>query len=181
MIRTVVTLSVFSCLIAAPVLALDPLAPRSERSRGMIYVLTPQPNDKVTITSRAGGTQSIPTNFVQWVPVGDYTVIAQMQDNRYTQHVTVQPTERTDVVVPGFGNIKVNSISPGDQVEVYRAKGGSLAAKFPASQIKTLPSGRYDVKITVGKDSVTKNNILIVTNTTRQVDVSYRDPVAPPR
>jgi len=139
----------------------------------MIFVRTPQASDTVTITNiGTGATESIAPEALQWVAVGDYTVSAKMQDYNYTQKVTVQPTERTDVVVPGFGNLKVNSISPSDQVEVY--KGTTLAAKFPASQTKVLPEGRYNVKVIVGKQFVTHENVSIVTNTTRQMDVSYK-------
>src|SRR5436190_15316917 len=170
-----ILLSLVLSLVSLSCYALDPLAPRGQRAQGMIFVKTPNSSDSVTLTNKnTGSSEALKPESLQWVAVGDYTVSAKMQDYNYNQNVTVQPTERTDVVVPGFGNLQVNSISPQDTIEVFKIKGGALAAKFPASQVKTLPEGRYNVKVTVGKQSVTKDNVLIVTNTTRQVDVSYK-------
>ncbi len=161
--------------IPAAAMALDPLAPRAQRSEGMIYVFTPQPNNTVTVTRTDGFTKELQPGKIYWVPIGHYTVTAKMQEYSYGQHVLVQPTERTDVIVPGFGNLKVNSINSNDLVEVFSSRKGNLAAKFPASQVKILPQGHYDVKVNVGKTSVTKKNVWVITNTTRQVDVSYAD------
>ena len=155
--------------------ALDPLAPRAQRAQGMIYVFTPQPSDSVSITGSNGYNQSLQAGKIYWVPVGNYTVTAKMQEYSYNQSVLVQPTERTDVIVPGYGMLKVNSINPTDVVEVLGGGKGGVIAKFPASQIKVLPQGHYNVKVNVGKTSVTKDNVWIVSNTTRQVDVSYAD------
>lgn len=175
--KRILTCMALASALAAPLnaLSLDPLAPRAQRSEGMIFVKTPNSGDTITITRSDGSTQTLQPEQVKWVPVGNYLVTAKMQEHVYNQNVLVQPTERTDVVVAGFGNLKVNSIHPGDIVEVINLGKGGVAAKFPASQIKTLPQGRYDVKINVGKTSVTKNNVWIVTNTTRQVDVTYAD------
>jgi hypothetical protein len=151
------------------------LAPRAQRSQGMIYVKTPQPDNTITIARSDGFSEKLQPEHVKWVPIGDYTVTTKMQEYTYTQRVLVQPTERTDVVVAGYGNLQVNSISPNDTVEIFGASKGNLVAKFPASQIKTLPQGHYDVKVNVGKTSVTKKNVWVVTNTTRQIDVSYAD------
>jgi len=154
--------------------ALDPLAPRAQRAQGMIYVFTPQPGDTVTV-SGSGYNQTLQPGKIYWVPVGNYTVTAKMQEYTYNQSVLVQPTERTDVIVPGYGMLKVNSINPSDVVEVLGGNKGGVIAKFPASQIKVLPQGRYNVKVNVGKASVTKDNVWVVSNTTRQVDVTYAD------
>jgi hypothetical protein len=156
--------------------ALDPLASRDERSKGMIFVKTPMPEaDTVTLTQIGGSaTQTLKPNDMRWVEVGDYTVSVKMGDYKYDQNVTVRPTERTDVVVPGFGNLKVSSINSSDNVEVFKRGGKSLVTKFPASQIKTLPTGHYDVKVIVGNTSITKDNVYVVTNTTREVVVSYK-------
>lgn len=156
--------------------ALDPLASREERNKGMIFVKTPLPEaDLVTLTLTNGGPgESLKPNDMRWVPVGDYLVTVKMGEYQYNQSVTVKPTERTDVVVPGYGNLKVTSINPTDTVEVFKKGTKAAVTKFPASQIRTLPTGHYDVKVTVGNTSVTKDNVYVVTNTTREVVVSYK-------
>lgn len=156
--------------------ALDPLASRDERNKGMIFVKTPLPQvDTVTLSLLNGGQpETLIPNEMRWVPVGDYLVTVKMGEYKYDQNVTVKPTERTDVVVPGYGNLQVTSINPADPVEVFKKGTQSLVTKFPASQIKTLPTGHYDVKVSVGNTSVTKDNVYVVTNTTREVVVSYK-------
>lgn len=156
----------------APALALDPVAPREFRSSGMIWVKTPNPtSDKVTITRKSTGFhQTIPSNKIEVVPVGKYQVDVQMGDYHYQQNVLVEPTERTDVEVPGYGNIKVVSPVPA-KIHVYKSGTGNLVAKFPSGEIRTLPKGHYDIKIKVGIHTVQKEDIWVVTNTTRVLDV----------
>ena len=161
-------------LAAAPAFALDPVAPISERKFGMIYVKTPQPgSDQITLTAVEGGKkQSLESEKEIKVPIGDYSVSVKMQDYLYEQQVKVGGTERTEVIVPGYGNLKV--ISPeGSTVEVYKTGTQSLVAKFPAKQLKVLPTGYYDVRIRFGDSSVTSNNVWIVTNTTREIEAKF--------
>jgi len=152
--------------------SLDPVAPRSFRSKGILWVKTPNPPaDIITVTKLGSGKiVNVISDKTKIVPVGKYKVQVQMQDYRYSQTVLVEPTERTDVVVPGFGNLKINSPLQGN-VEVFGKKSGQLVAKFPVNEIKTLPRGHYDVKIHFGKLSVTEPNVWVVTNTTRELDV----------
>ena len=169
-------------LIAGSALALDPVAPRSFRKSGMIWVKTPNPGtDAVEITRlKTGKTQTIPSDKVEVVPVGKYLVKVKMQNYAYTQRVLVEPTERTDVEVPGYGNLQVNSRFPGEVV-VYRLGSGSKVATFGTNQVKTLPRGRYDVKILLGKakGSVVDKDVWVVTNTTRILDVDMVQALVP--
>ena len=159
---------------AMPVFALDPVAPTAERKFGMIYVKTPQPgSDSITLTAVEGGkTQKLDSEKEQKVPIGDYKISVKMQEFLYEQQVKVGGTERTEVIVPGYGNLKV--ISPeGSTVEVYKMGTESLVTKFPVKQVKILPSGYYDVRIRFGETSVTSNNVWIVTNTTREIEAKF--------
>lgn len=161
-------------LVSLRVFALDPVAPISERKFGMIFVKTPQPgSDTITLTAVEGGKkQSLESEKEIKVPIGDYQVSVKMQDYLYEQQVKVGGTERTEVIVPGYGNLKV--ISPeGSTVEVYKTGTESLVAKFPVKQVKVLPTGYYDVRIRFGNSSVTSNNVWIVTNTTREVEAKF--------
>lgn len=160
--------------LASPhVSALDPVAPRSFRKVGMLWVKTPNPSqDRVEITKiNSGEKRSVTPDQIELVPVGRYEIDVTMQDYHYRQQILVEPTERADVVVPGYGNIKVNSPFKAE-VSVYGSGSENLVAKFPVNSVKTLPRGHYDVKISFGnKTSVKKDNIWVVTNTTRVLDV----------
>lgn len=162
--------------------ALDPVAPRSFRKNGMIWVKTPNPStDVVKITRlKTSETRTIPSDKIEIVPVGKYRVKVTMQNYEYAQNVLVEPTERTDVEVPGYGNLEVNSAFPGE-VQVYRKGSGTKVATFATNQVKTLPRGRYDVTIALGKGrgSVTENDVWVVTNTTRILDVDLAKNLVP--
>ncbi len=167
---------VFAILLLAsvPAFALDPVAPISERKFGVVFVKTPMPeSDVITLTAVNGGKkQNLKSETEVKVPIGDYKVSVKMQDYLYEQDVKVGGTERTEVVVPGYGNLKVEA-PKGATIEVYKTGTESLVSKFPASEVKVLPTGYYDVRIRFGKDSVTMNNVWIVTNTTREVAAKF--------
>lgn len=154
--------------------ALDPVAPVSERKFGVLFVKTPMPaSDQIQIESIADGKkQKVASETEAKVPIGDYRVNVKMQDYSYQQEVKVGGTERTEVVVPGFGNLKVEAPKK-SLVEVYKRGSQSLVAKFPVDQVKVLPVGYYDVKISLLDASVTMNNVWIVTNTTREVAAKF--------
>ncbi|HKX12756.1 MAG TPA: hypothetical protein VJP40_06355 [bacterium] len=154
--------------------ALDPVAPVSERKFGVLFVKTPMPaSDQIQIESIADGKKQKATSETETkVPIGDYRVTVKMQDYSYQQEVKVGGTERTEVVVPGFGNLKVEAPKK-SVVEVYKKGSQSLVAKFPVDQVKVLPVGYYDVKISLLESSVTMNNVWIVTNTTREVAAKF--------
>lgn len=160
-------------LSGAPLVqALDPVAPRAFRKFGMLYVKTPSTTDKVTYTNQqTGESKSLKPAEVEVIPVGKYTIHVTMQDYTYQQDVSVDSTERTDVVVPGYGNIQVNSPLPNTTVEAYQHNSKNLVAKFKANEIKTLPRGHYDIKVKVRNFVIPKDNVYIFTNTTRQLDV----------
>ncbi len=154
-------------------LALDPVAPRSFRSKGMLWVKTPNPRKDIVKAKRlkTGEIFTVTPGKIEIVPVGRYLVQVSMQGYEYSQKVLLEPTERTDVVVPGYGNLIINSHLPG-RVVVYGEKSGQWVAKFPVNVLKTLPRGHYEVKIIfANKTSVTKPDIWVVTNTTRHLDV----------
>lgn len=162
-------------LLARPAFALDPYAPREERTHGRIVVFTPQPEtDVITITGQ-GQNLTTKSGTTLSVPVGNYKVAIKMQNYEYTHDLRVDSTETTFFEVPGYGNLKVNSINPKDMVNVTSTKTGQVVATFPASETKVLPRGHYDVKVDVpGMLSAVKKDVWVVTNTTRIVDVKEK-------
>ncbi len=157
----------------APVWALDPMVPREARHSGMIGVKSPLPaSDQVTLIQLSTGEQHTlaPGHLLQ-VPVGKYRVKVVMQDYQYEQEVLVEPTERTDVVVPGYGGLKVHSRAGEASVEVMQVGTEKPVAQFSALETKILPSGFYDVRIRVGKFTVKQDNVWVVSNTTRELEL----------
>lgn len=171
--------ALLACLTAAGELrALDPVAPVSERKYGVVYVKSTLPaSDVITLTNVTdpNHTLTLKSETDAKVPVGDYAVRVEMQDYSYEVEVSVRPTERHEIIVPGFGNLRVNG--PKANVEVFEAGEKKLIAKFETNYTKTLPRGTYDVLISWGvskkKDSITQKNVVVVTNTTRQIDFKF--------
>lgn len=169
--RLLIALLLFSPLTAR---ALDPFTAAEYKDKGMIVVEAPLADNSVTITNAAtGASQTITPSSVNWVAPGSYNVTIKMQDYTFNQTAIVNATERTDVKATGYGALKVNTPSPTDMVEVVPVGGANPVAKFASAQAKVVPTGTYDVKIHVGSNTLTQNNIMIVTNTTRQIDVLY--------
>jgi hypothetical protein len=171
--------ALLGCLaVAGEIQALDPVAPVSERKYGVVYVKSTLPSsDVITLTDVAdpNHTMTLKSETDAKVPVGDYTVRVEMQDYSYEVEVSVRPTERHEIVVPGFGNLRING--PKANVEVFEAGEKKPIAKFASNYTKTLPKGTYDVVISWGvskkKDSITQRNVVVVTNTTRQIDFNF--------
>jgi len=163
-------------LVGGSARALDPVAPRSSRGHGRIVVHTPQPDsDTVTVSSvqGSGGTYNPKPGETIDVPIGEYQVSVKMQDYSYVQEVSVDPTETSFIVVPGYGSLKVNSLHASDKVTVTDARSGQVVATFPASQTKILPRGYYNIRVEIpGSLPAVKDNVWVVTNTTRIVDIS---------
>jgi len=164
-----------------PLWALDPVAPRSERKYGELMVQTPLPSDVCEIKmvkdkNRDEGVeyqQSFKPGETIKVPVGDYALKVKLQDREWTSQVTVHPTERTDIKVTGYGNLKVNSPNPsGDTVEVATPD-GKVVSSFHPNQVKTLPTGTYNVTVKMKGTSITQPDVVIITNTTREVSASF--------
>lgn len=164
--------ALFLCSI--PAWSLDPMAPRSERGDGRVVVHTPQTDNAITIKNTKSGASWNPhAGETISVPVGNYELNVKMQDYSYQQSFNVASTETSFLVVPGYGSLKVNSIHPSDKVTVTSDKTGQAVASFPASETKILPRGRYKVSVDVpGMLPAVKNNVWVVTNTTRVVDVT---------
>lgn len=161
--------------------ALDPVAPRSERKYGQLMVQTPLPSDVCEIQMTTDKNRDAGLGYQQTfkpgetikVPVGDYVLKVKLQDAEWTSQLTVYPTERTDVKVTGYGNLKVNSPNPSkDTVQVTSLEGKKISS-FKSSQLKTLPTGTYNVTVKMGGSSITQPNVIIITNTTREVSASY--------
>jgi hypothetical protein len=160
--------------LARATLALDPYAPPSFRNVGMITVRTPNLDDQITITHlETGASQSLKPSEMKIVPIGIYKVSAKIQEYSQEQEVAVEPTERCDVTITGYGNIKVNSPAPAS-IGVYLEGTQTLVAEFPDTQIKTLPTGHYDVRVKLGKNETTHHNIWVITNITRELDVTMK-------
>ncbi len=163
-------------LFSAPAWGLDPLAPRSERGEGRVVVHSPQPDNIVTVTNlkNRGSWNPKPGQTIS-VPVGDYELHVKMQDYSYQQNFHVAPTETSFLVVPGYGSLKVNSPHATDKVTVTSDKTGQTVATFPASDTKILPRGHYKVTVEVpGMLPAVKNNVWVVTNTTRVLEVTQQ-------
>jgi len=171
------TLVVFLlALIAFPALALDPVAPKSERRYGQIAVHSPLPgSDTCQIVAKTGSfQQSFKPEETIKVPVGDYTVKVKLQDQDWSKNITVHPTERTDVFVTGYGNLKVSSPDPALDVVEVLDQSGKQVANFHPSTVKTLPVGNYSVivkmKLSRRKNTqVRQDNVSIMTNATREI------------
>jgi hypothetical protein len=183
------TLLFFGLMNVSSALAFDPVAPRSDRPFGFLKVDTPLPqSDLCEITSINGVKYGYhlafrPGEMIQ-VPIGEYELKVKLQDGEWTSPITVTSTEFTNVVVPGYGNLKVQAPHPWDMVEVY-SRDGQLLKRFPASKVKTMPIGIYDVRVTMESDlanrgNVTvntmiasKHNVMIAPNTTRELIVQF--------
>ncbi len=161
--------------------ALDPVAPRAERKYGELAVQTPLSSDTCEIKMTKDKNRDAGIDYQQKfkpgetikIPVGDYELTVQLQDREWKTQVTIHPTERTDVKVTGYGNLKVNSPSPSkDTVEVATLD-GKVISSFHPSQVKTLPNGTYNVTVKMGGASIAQPNVVIITNTTREVSASY--------
>ncbi len=162
----------FSLLSVGSALALDPVAPRSERAFGTLYVKTPNAGDVVTVTDMAGveKEQKVSPGEDVKVKVGDYRISVDIADDyTYEQDVTIRPTERHEIIVPGYGNLRINGTK--DKVSVYQVGTNDLVAEFNGGEVRTLPRGVYDIKIQVGKYTLEQNNISVVTNTLREIQV----------
>lgn len=149
--------------------ALDPVAPASERAFGTIYVKSPLPGSDSIALDCSGEITKLQPEVDAKVKVGDCTVRVEMQDYSYEQEVSIRPTERHEIIVPGFGNLVVKGAQ--GTVEVYAKNAKKPESTFKTNFVKTLPSGVYDVKVKVGKYTLDQNNISVVTNTTREIDV----------
>ncbi|MBF0493243.1 MAG: T9SS type A sorting domain-containing protein [Deltaproteobacteria bacterium] len=157
--------------------ALDPVAPKSERAFGRIRVKTPLPSDTCEIKGKASQTEGkfipIPCADMTKVLIGDYELRVKLQNTEWSKEVSILPTEFTEVNVVGFGNIKVSSPNPNlDSVEVLSLDGRKVREFFTKDTI-TLPTGTYNLKIKTNKQEVPLNDVVIFSNTTREVSVSF--------
>ncbi len=161
--------------------ALDPVAPRAERKYGELAVQTPLASDECEIKMTKDKNRDAGIDYQQKfkpgetikIPVGDYDLTVKLQDREWKTQVTIHPTERTDVKVTGYGNLKVTSPNPSkDTVEVATLD-GKVISSFHPTQVKTLPNGTYNVTVKMGGASITQPNVVIITNTTREVSASF--------
>lgn len=162
-----------TCLVflqIGQVWALDPAAPRSERATGVVYVETPNQDDEIILEDERGLSkdQKISSLKDVKVRVGDYLVKVKIKpEYTYEQALTVRPTERHEVIVPGFGNLRVNGTCR--QVEILKEK--EKIAKIKCGKIRTLPNGTYDLKIELDKKNTLDQTVSVFTNTLREVDI----------
>lgn len=181
---SVLSLTFFILFSTPLVFALDPTAPKSERAFGFLTVDSPLPSDVLEITSLKPNAFSLTfrNNELVKAPIGDYLLTVKMQGVKWSQKISVLPTEMTDINVPGYGNLLVKAPNPSKTtVEVYSSD-GTLLSRFMASEIKTLPVGTYQVTIKMQPEEivnagnfytsdVTKNDVRILTNETRKLIV----------
>jgi hypothetical protein len=156
--------------------ALDPVAPKSERAFGFIKVESPLPDSDLCEVTRVDDKNSFKQSFkpaeMVKLPVGNYLLVVKLQNNEWTSSAKISPTEYTKMVVIGYGNLKVTTPNPStDKVEVYTLD-GKLIKSFSSSNPQTLPTGTYNVKIKIGASEVAENNVVILTNTTREIVAS---------
>lgn len=164
-----------------PVFALDPVAPKSERNKGHVMVTTPLPeSDTCEVIGKNGLAKDFQKSFkpedIVQIPIGDYQLKVKLQENEWTTDITVKPTELTRVVVTGYGNLKVNVSQPDPEDEAKVFSSDKLIKTFDPAKTITLPEGTYSVKIKpkkAKKKEITIENVKIITNTTRGVEVSF--------
>ena len=169
----------FLLLILSPptILALDPVAPKSERAFGFLRVDTPLPlSDRCEIIGHGAMNQSMvlpcrPGEQMK-VPIGAYLLKVELQQEEWSTPILIHPTEYTKLAVTGYGNLKVRSPHPMDSVEVF-TEDGRLLERFPASQIRTLPVGVYKIKVYTSAMATIKPNVSIWPNATRELIVSF--------
>ncbi|MCP5467934.1 MAG: hypothetical protein H7A32_01540 [Deltaproteobacteria bacterium] len=151
---------------------IDVQSTKEERRFSTIRVLSPKESDQVTLKDLTAGTErSIQSGQDVQVPVGKYQVNVTMEDG-YTfdsGEIQTDPTERYDVIVGGYGNLKVAGAS--GKVDVYKSGEEKLVTSFPIDSVKTLPIGNYQVVITVDGKSSVQSKALIFTNTTSKINV----------
>jgi hypothetical protein len=120
---TMAGLLVFVLGFSTLALALDPVAPRAERKFGEILVESPLPESdlcELTPTSKGGEAQKFKPGETTKVPVGEYDLKVKLQDAEWKTHLTIHPTERADIKVTGYGNLKVTTPNPkSDKVESH--------------------------------------------------------------
>lgn len=158
--------------------ALDPVAPRADRAFGFLKIGTPQPSTDQCDLLRLN--PASPTyhsncqpNTMLSLPIGEYQVTVRMQEYSWTEKVRVYPTEYTTVAVFGYGNLIVASSRKGDVVQVLTPQGKEIA-EYKANLVKTIPTGVYDVTIKSKGVSASMQNVRIITNATRELDVTYQ-------
>jgi len=150
--------------------ALDPVAPREERRTGVIYVKTPNEEDEILLQDQRGDLKDKKIKSLQdeKIRVGDYLVLVKIKpEYTYEQAVTIRPTERHEIIVPGFGNVRVN----GNCKEVLISQEKKKIAKIKCGEVRTLPRGVYDLKIKLSKKYTLEETVAVVTNTLRELDV----------
>ncbi|MDX1387278.1 MAG: hypothetical protein R3257_06775, partial [bacterium] len=142
----------------------------SERATGVVFVETPNPKDEIVLVDQRGQLKDRKIASLKNVKVrvGDYLVKVQIQpEYTYEQPLTVRPTERHEVIVPGFGNLRVNGKCK--QVEIFQEK--KKITKIKCGKIRTLPNGVYDLKIKLDKKYTLDQTVSVFTNTLREIDV----------
>lgn len=158
--------------------ALDPVAPKEERKFGTVEVKSPNPDDVCLLipaktdpsTEVEHSTKCKPGETIK-VPVGDYHLKVTVQDYSFNKDVSVQPTERSYIVVTGFGNLKIISSNPGkEKVTVTNQKGEVVKTSVSGKNI-SLPIGTYKVLVKIGSSEVKQDNVKIITNTTREIEI----------
>lgn len=181
-IKSFLFIGILTSFYSPSLFALDPIAPKSERAFGFLSVTTPLYTDMLEIKSDNFSTTFKSEEMIK-VPIGDYILTVMMQDNvKSTQKVSVMPTELTAINITGFGNLFVKAPNASRTVvEVYSIH-NKLVSRFMASKIKTLPIGTYRVNIKMPPEEmanmdkvytseVTKNDVRIITNETRELIV----------
>ncbi len=155
--------------------ALDPVAPVAERKFGTLFVKSPMPeSDSCVVQSNTSDfSKTFKSGETIKLPVGEYSLKVKLQDAEWNSLASIQPTERTEIVVIGYGNLKVKSPNPSaDRVEVYTPD-ARLVKSFSASKTQTLPTGEYTVKIKLGKSELIQSGVTLISNTTRELEVGY--------
>ncbi len=167
----------FFTLLSAHLFALDPVAPVSERKFGFLQVHSPLPeSDICTVTNPTTGfSQTFKPGETIKIPVGEYSLNVKLQHNEWSSPAIIQPTERTDIFVTGYGNLKVTAANPTTtSIEVY-SQDGRLITQFAPNGPQTLPTGTYNLKIKIGNSTAQQEGVVIITNTTREIMVSTEE------
>lgn len=156
--------------------ALDPVAHKADRAFGFFKVETPQNSDICELLrlnpAHPPYKTSCQPNTMMNVPIGEYQLTVRMQEYSWNEKVRIHPTEYTSVAVLGYGNLLVTSPRKTDTVQVLNSQGREIA-QFGVNQAKTVPVGTYEIKVKSKGTQAVLNQVVVITDRTRELLVSY--------
>lgn len=149
----------FFSLIVMPLVgqAYDPYTSKENRHLGFLFVRTPLPeSDQISATHLGSGqVLTIRSSQLEHIPEGNYKLQVKLQKEVLSLDAKVMPTERTDIVVQGFGNLRVEAPEKSN-LSLSDSQGKEIV-DFDLNKTVTLPLGSYRLKGKVGKLKVNQD------------------------